>query len=83
MYQLMRLLLMTAVLAGLYSVALLVYLGWPATGWVLLIVAFVRYRQRRGPEPTSLGSARWARRQDLAKAGMLDADRGLFLGRLQ
>lgn len=83
MYLLARLLLIVAVLAGLYSLVVIAYLTWPASGWILLILAFARYGRRGYAHLTTLGSARWANERDLRKAQMLGANSGLYLGRLQ
>jgi type IV secretion system protein VirD4 len=82
MYQLARLLSVFAVVLGIYSVAVATALFWPGSAVVLGVgaVAYVRWR-RRGPL-TTLGSARLADAEGLARAGMLGAERGAIIGRL-
>ena len=82
MYALSRLLLMVAVLAGLYALAVLVVVAWPGSGIVLAVLAVSRIKRRGRGRLTTLGSARWASEADLRRAGMLNAPSGLILGRL-
>ncbi len=83
MYGLARLLTMLGVLVSIYCVAVIVALGWPGSAAVLGILA-LGYVIRRGRGPlTTLGSARWASEEDLRRAGMLDADSGMIIGRSQ
>lgn len=83
MYQLSRLLLIMAVLAGLYSLAIIVSLGWPGTGFMLALVGFgYRARRRRHIRLTTLGSARFVEETELRRTGMLNVQSGLILGRL-
>jgi hypothetical protein len=67
-------------LSACVCVGLLGILAWPVS--LLFLVLAVGFRVRK-QMLTTLGSARWASEQDLSRAGMLDADRGLILGRLQ
>jgi hypothetical protein len=83
MYQLSRLLLVVAVLAGFYSLAIIVWLAWPASGWLLALLAFGRMGRKGYVHLTTLASGRWANERDLRKAKMLNATTGLILGRLQ
>ncbi|HWB14095.1 MAG TPA: type IV secretory system conjugative DNA transfer family protein [Pirellulales bacterium] len=53
----------------------------PALSAGLLVVCIWRASKRR-VRRTTLGSARWAGVNDLRRAGMLDADSGLILGRV-
>lgn len=82
MYAIARLLLIVAVLAGLYSLVLVIQLGWPATGWMVGILGLARYGRRGYAYLTTLGSARWATEREIRKAKMTDTHSGLFLGRL-
>jgi hypothetical protein len=82
MYRLSRLLLIVAMLAGLYTLGILTWLAWPASGLLLGVFAFGRVGRRGYTYLTTLGSARWATEQELRKAGMLDAKSGLILGRM-
>lgn len=82
MYTLSRSLLLVGVAAWVYiGVALLPefgMLGFAALGVCVLAVLL----RRKGPQLTTLGSARWATETDLRHAGMLHADTGLVLGRV-
>lgn len=81
MYFLSRLLLMIGFAAVAYCLALGVVLAWPVSALVLagMLAAYAAHRRRRR-RLTTLGSARFADEDDLR--GMLDADRGLLVGRL-
>lgn len=83
MYSISRLLLITGVVAGAYCAAIATVVCWPASGLFigLFLVAHL-YQKKRSGWLTTLGSARWAERDELIRAGMLDADSGLILGRL-
>ena len=82
MYWLSRMLLIVAVLMGLYSLIVIVAVAWPATGWILAILAVMRFARKGYTHLTTLGSARWAHEKELRRAGMLNAKSGLILGRL-
>ncbi len=82
MYTIARLILIVAVLLGLYCIALVVYLCWPATGWMLGILAVGRLGRRGYLTLTTLGSARFATVNELRKKKMINARSGLYLGRL-
>lgn len=83
MYTIARLILIVAVLLGLYCIALVVYLCWPATGWMLGILAVGRIGRRGYVKVvTTLGSARFATINELRKKKMINATSGLYLGRL-
>jgi type IV secretion system protein VirD4 len=56
--------------------------GWPASGLFAGILLAAHLYRKRSTRLTTLGSARWADEDDLRRAGMLDADSGLILGRL-
>jgi type IV secretion system protein VirD4 len=81
-YRLSRLLLTQAALLGGYCIGALILLGWPASGILLGLLAFLRASGRGHKRLTTLGSARWAEKRDLQKAGMLNAKSGLILGRM-
>jgi len=83
MYQLSRLLLIVAVLAGTYSSTIIVWLTWPASGWLLLLLGFGRMGRKGYVYLTTLASARWCSEAELRRAKMLNAKTGLILGRLQ
>ena len=80
MYRLARLFLIAGSLLTYVDFALLLILFWPASLPVALLVW--QAVQRRPPRLTSHGSARWAGRSELRRAGLLGANRGLILGRL-
>lgn len=80
MYLLARLFTMVACIAMWIAVGELIVLTWPIS--VLFVLGIVVRRKAKRKSLTTLGSARWANKQDLQAAGMLDADSGLILGRL-
>jgi type IV secretory pathway TraG/TraD family ATPase VirD4 len=80
MYLLARLFTIIACLAMWIAVGELIVLTWPIS--VLFVLGIVVRRKAKRKPLTTLGSARWANKQDLQAAGMLDADRGLILGHL-
>ena len=83
MYATSRLMFIVTILACGYSAAVVSTMYWPQSGFVLAAVV-IAYASRRGKAArlTTLGSARWASAIDLRRAGMLEADRGLILGKL-
>jgi type IV secretion system protein VirD4 len=82
MYQLARLLTVLAVLLAVYS-AVIASVMWPLAGVMLGAAAIgLLMRGKRG-RLTTLGSAKWADTTDLSRAGMLGANSGLIIGRLQ
>ncbi len=78
-----RLLLIVAALAGVYCVAIVVVLGWPATGWIGLLLGLGLAGRRGAVYLTSLGSARFATLKELKAARMLDGKSGLIIGRMR
>ncbi|HVX10251.1 MAG TPA: type IV secretory system conjugative DNA transfer family protein [Pirellulales bacterium] len=58
--------------------------AWMYPYFVLTVVAvvIVVHCRKKKNRLTTLGSARWAGSEDLRRAGMLDADSGLILGRV-
>jgi type IV secretion system protein VirD4 len=82
MYKLSRLLLILALLLGSYSLAIFIVAGWPATGYMMVIMMLLRVARKRHVRLTTLGRARWADESDLRRAGMVGAPSGLILGRL-
>jgi hypothetical protein len=80
MYLLARLFTIIACLAMWIAVGELIVLTWPIS--VLFVLGVIVRRKGKRKPLTTLGSARWANKQDLQAAGMLDADRGLILGHL-
>ena len=82
MYLISRLLLIVSFLAGLYILAILTWLAWPASGLFLGVFAFGRMGRRGYVFLTTLGSARWATEHELRKLKMIDAKSGLILGRM-
>jgi type IV secretion system protein VirD4 len=82
MYKISRLLLICGVGSSIYSAALLVALGWPWMGVVMIFFLVTRCAKRGYVRLTTLGSARWAGDDDLRGAGMLGGNSGLILGRI-
>ena len=82
MYVLSRLLLIVAVLCGVYSIALLMVIGWPWAPLVASFLLFVKSTRAGYKHLTTLGSARWADERELRRAGMINAKSGLILGRV-
>ncbi len=88
MYQLSRLILLGAVAIYSYCLVLLGMICFtisPAIGWVFVFIGFVvlaRMRKRIGLTLTAHGTAYWAGEDQLRRAGMIEAKRGLILGRL-
>ena len=88
MYQLSRLLLLVALAVYSYCVVLLGMICFtisPAIGWVFVFIGFVvlaRMRKKMGLTLTAHGTAYWAGENELRQAGMIEARRGLILGRL-
>jgi hypothetical protein len=80
MNRLSRLFLMAGCLAIWLAMGMLFLLAWPLSVLFVLGVFVRRFRTRL--RLTTLGSARWAGRSDLQRAGMLNAESGLILGRL-
>lgn len=80
MYLLARLFTIIACLAMWIAVGELIVLTWPIS--VLFVLGVIVRRKVKRKPLTTLGSARWANKQDLQASGMLDADRGLILGHL-
>jgi type IV secretion system protein VirD4 len=83
MYWISRLMLRLAVAACAHSVLMLAVLYSPWS-WVVLallvVIALRQWRKRR--TLTAHGTASFATEDQLRQAGMIDATRGLFLGRL-
>lgn len=88
MYQLSRLLLMAALFVYGYCLVLLGMLAFtfgPGGGWVVVILGFLvlaKMRRKLGLRLDAHGTAYWAGEDELRRAGMIDARRGLILGRL-
>lgn len=83
MYRLSRLLLMLGATLGFYCFVVLVAFCWPWTGVGIALLLVAKRLDRAWTRRTTLGSARWAEEADLRRAGMLQADAGLLLGRIQ
>lgn len=79
MYKFSRWFLQLGCLAAWASVTCLVLLMWPIS--LVAIAFFILRRKWKSPEWTTLGSARWASLRELERAGMIDTERGLILGR--
>jgi type IV secretory pathway TraG/TraD family ATPase VirD4 len=79
MYGFSRWCLRISCLAAWANVACLTLLTWPVS--LVVIAMFILRRKWKSREWTTLGSARWATVRELERAGMIDADRGLILGR--
>jgi type IV secretion system protein VirD4 len=83
MYLLSRILLRLTVAVYLYCVLLPAILLPPWCWGALTLLALLALRNRRKPrELTAHGTSRWADEDQLRQAAMIDAPRGLFLGRL-
>ena len=83
MYTLCRLMLMVAVLAIIYCVAMLAVQFETAAIYFVIGTLVLGLLAKRGYGAlTAYGTARWASADDLRKAGMLDARSGLIIGRL-
>jgi type IV secretion system protein VirD4 len=82
MYSVSRLCLIVAAAAGSVALAACGILFWPASGWLAGLFLLGRALRRRSVYRTTLGSARWAERNELRRRGMIGGDAGLILGRL-
>lgn len=83
MYTVSRLLLLFAFLCGIYCFAIIIAMGWPATGLlVAAAVVFIFKKPDRDRQLKTLGSARWASVADLRRAQMTGPASGLILGRV-
>ena len=82
MYTLTRVLLIIGVLFCIYCLLVFIAMGWPWLAIAVAVFLFARYAGRGIRRLTTLGSARWADETDLRRAGMLDANTGLLLGRM-
>ncbi len=83
MYKLSRQLWILSILAAVYTVIALTVMNWPQSGWMIFIVGvLVIINRRRVVQLTSHGTARWAGYNDLKRAGMVDADKGIGVGHL-
>jgi type IV secretion system protein VirD4 len=81
MYHLCRVLLILAVLVSYYCLATLIF-HWGGLVFIgLVIVLMAVVTRRRSAALIAFGTARWADANDLLATGMLDASRGLILGR--
>lgn len=83
MFRLTRLILIVALLAGLYGAAILVAHTTPGSIIVLIVVGLVaEVRRRRQMHLTAHGTARVAEPDELRRAGMVGGREGLILGRV-
>ena len=83
MYKLCRVMLMFAVLATIYCVAVLATQFGASAVYIGIGILVVGLLAERGYGAlTAYGTARWASADDLRKAGMLDAGSGLIIGRV-
>jgi len=88
MYKLSRLMLLAALAVYGYCLVLLGMLGFtisPAFGWVMVMMGFIALARKRKVIALALnahGTAYWAGEDQLRRAGMIEARRGLILGRL-
>jgi len=80
-YRLARLLHILTVFILLYDFLVLAAIVWPASGWILALLAVTCFARRKHSRLTTLGRARFAEERDLRSAGLLDAKSGLILGR--
>jgi hypothetical protein len=79
MYEFSRSCLRVSCLAAWANVVCLTLLMWPVS-LVVLAIYILRIRGKFR-DWTTLGSARWATLLELEKAGMIDVENGLILGR--
>jgi type IV secretory pathway TraG/TraD family ATPase VirD4 len=76
-----RLMFMIGVLLFAYALAVVGH-AIPLVGSAAIVAAVLYVAKGAGKRLTTLGSARWADAEDLRKAKMLSAKRGIILGRL-
>jgi type IV secretion system protein VirD4 len=87
MYTLSRLMLLAAVAVYAYCLVLMGMLGFtisPALGWVVVFIGFAalaRMRKKIALPLNAHGTAYWAGEDQMRRAGMIEARRGLILGR--
>jgi type IV secretion system protein VirD4 len=80
--------LLVAVAVYGYCLVLLGVVGFkisPAFGWVLVVIGFIalaRLRKKIALALSAHGTATWAGEDEVRRAGMIEARRGLILGRL-
>lgn len=82
MYRLSRLLLILGAMCCVYSLAIVMVIGWPWVPFGFAFLLFVKKVRGGYKRLSTLGSARWAEEKDLQRAGMLNAESGLILGRM-
>lgn len=78
--KLCRVFLILAVLLLAYCTAVVFILAWP---YSLVVIPIAGWLKRRSWWSGAHGSARWADDKDLRRAGMLNPDEGIILGRLE
>lgn len=64
-----------------YAIAVAMACGWPWSMFAVAGAAGIR-TLRKGRSLWAHGTSRWATERDLRKAGMIDGDKGLMIGRL-
>jgi len=89
MYKLSRLILLAAIPVYGYCLVLLMVLSFtksPGFGWVLVFIGLIAVSRQRKKIALALsgahGTAYWGGEEQLRRAGMIEARRGLILGRL-
>src|SRR5271165_2423887 len=82
MYKLSRAILVASIIVSAVFVAGAIADLWPLSAVAVVVVLIAAFGKKGYRRLTSLGSARWADEGDLRRAGMIDAGRGLIIGRL-
>jgi type IV secretion system protein VirD4 len=81
MYKAARALLIVSVLEFGYALGVAMLAGWPYSIFAAMGAVIFR-RFKKGRYFWAHGTSRWATESDLRKAGMIDGDKGLIIGRL-
>jgi type IV secretion system protein VirD4 len=83
MYRVSRVVLQITLFLYLYCIAVLCYLFLPYSMYVVLVCGGLVLSKKGYVAFTAHGTARWAERDDLQKAGMLDAWEGAIIGAIE
>lgn len=81
MYKLCRIALTVVVVEFLYGIGVAMLAGWPWS-FIGVMGAIAFQKLKKGRLLWGHGTARWATESELRKAGMIDGDKGLMIGRL-
>ena len=81
MYKLSRVLLAIAMLEFMLIAAIATITWWPWSGFAWLAVV-VSERIKNGRNLWAHGTARWASEHELRRAGMIEGNKGLYIGRM-